>query len=245
MRGAWTHYRLLIMTGLCLFCAAARGLAVSPGASAPDSRTFTVHEWGTFLSVQGSDGVTLGGMVDNDEALPAFVESRSIANWNRSMLRIKGETPVTYFYTDRPRVVQVKVDMPEGLLTHWYPNVCRFGPSPMQRPAATPRNSFLDWCNVTLLPSSPMQSKESIELQREIIVTKNGQALLGYVLSETAGTLELLQEGRSRAQTLQKKDIEERVVSKKKLGSASSLLPVGTEQTWRFVRDTDSAYVRV
>src|SRR5439155_14266904 len=100
----------------------------SPGnrPTAATSGEFVVHEWGTFLSVQGSDGVTLGGMVDSDEALPPFVESRSIAAWRRSLMRIKGETPVTYFYTDRPRVVQVKVDMPEGVLTHWYPNVCRF-----------------------------------------------------------------------------------------------------------------------
>src|SRR6266436_1871673 len=148
MRGGWTHYQFVLMTCLGLFSAAAPGRAVSPGASPPaqDRSTFTVHEWGTFLSVQGSDGVTLGGMVDNDEALPPFVESRSIANWNRSMLRIKGETPVTYFYTDRPRVVQVKVDMPEGLLTHWYPNVCRFGPSPVLKATTPPRNSYLDWC---------------------------------------------------------------------------------------------------
>jgi len=247
MPGAWRCFRLRLLTVLCFIIAASPALMASPGAapSTQDKSSFIVHEWGTFLSVQGSDGVTLGGMVDNDEALPPFVESRSIANWNRSMLRIKGETPVTYFYTDRPRVVQVKVDMPEGLLTHWYPNVCRFGPSPMQRTTAAPRNSFLDWCNVTLLPSAPMQSKDGLELQREIIVTRNGQALIGYVLSETARTLELIQEGRSRAQTIQKKDIDERAISKKKIASPGSLLPVSTEQTWRYVRDTDSAFVRV
>jgi hypothetical protein len=31
----------------------------------------------------------------------------------------KMETPVTYFYTDRPMTAFVKVDMPRGLLTHW------------------------------------------------------------------------------------------------------------------------------
>src|ERR1700719_354006 len=130
MRAAWTTRPLILVTFILLL-SAAPSLAVSPAPPAQANSPLIVHEWGTFLSVQGSDGVTLGGMVDNDEVLPPFVESRSIANWNRSMLRIKGETPVTYFYTDRPRVVQVKVDMPEGLLTHWYPNVCRFGPSPM------------------------------------------------------------------------------------------------------------------
>ena len=92
------------------------------------------------------------------------------------MLRVKGETPVTYFYTDRPRVVQVKVDMPDGVLTHWYPNVCRFGPRPTGKPEAAPRNSYLDWCNVTLLPQGPALSDKEAELKTEIIVTNKGQS---------------------------------------------------------------------
>src|SRR2546423_4506282 len=122
MRAAWITKPVLLAT-LAVMFAAAPALAVSPPAPVQGNSPLIVHEWGTFLSVQGSDGVTLGGMVDSDEALPPFVESRSIAAWRRSLMRIKGETPVTYFYTDRPRVVQVKVDMPEGVLTHWYPNV--------------------------------------------------------------------------------------------------------------------------
>src|SRR5262245_59034964 len=76
------------------------------------SGSLIVHEWGTFLSVQGSDGVTLGGMVASEEVLPAFVEARSISTWQRTKIFSKMETPVTYFYTDRPRVVNVRVDMP-------------------------------------------------------------------------------------------------------------------------------------
>ena len=87
MTGARRSSRLRLLTVLCFIIAASPALMASPGAapSTPDKSSFIVHEWGTFLSVQGSDGVTLGGMVDNDEVLPAFVESRSIANWNRSM----------------------------------------------------------------------------------------------------------------------------------------------------------------
>jgi hypothetical protein len=140
-----------------------------------------VHEWGTFLSVQGSDGVTLGGMVDSDEVLPAFVEHLGPQSYHRAMMFIKMETPVTYFYTDRPQTVQVKVDMPKGLLTHWYPFVKNYGPNPSNL-AATPEKSFLDWHNVHLLPS---------------------------------------------------------------ITADKFVPPVSANSTWRFARETDSAFVRV
>src|SRR5437588_12223181 len=98
--------------------AAAVAVAAVRGAGAPaDGGTWVVHEWGTFLSVQGSDGVTLGGMVDSEEALPAFVRQRDLGGRSRASFYSKMETPVTYFYTDRPRDVQVRVEMPGGLLT--------------------------------------------------------------------------------------------------------------------------------
>ncbi len=33
------------------------------------------------------------------------------------------ETPVIYFYTDKPRTVNVRVDFPQGMLSEWYPPV--------------------------------------------------------------------------------------------------------------------------
>src|SRR5436305_6855148 len=96
----------------------------------PSADPLVVHEWGTFLSVQGSDGVTLGGMVDSEEVLPSFVEQRGLPSWQRMLMFTKMETPVTYFYTNHPRDVQVRVDMPKGILTHWFPNVHSYGPKP-------------------------------------------------------------------------------------------------------------------
>src|SRR5262249_36310690 len=90
---------------------AATGIS-SPGRSQAASGKLVVHEWGTFLGVQGSDGTTLGGMVASEESLPAFVESRSFDTWDRISLTSKMETPVTYFYTDKPMTAHVKVDMP-------------------------------------------------------------------------------------------------------------------------------------
>ena len=140
-----------VLAGLFATLAAATiGLAAHQNT---DSTPFVVHEWGTFLSVQGSDGFTLGGMVDSDEILPDFVESANPSSFMRILMKSKMETPVTYFYTDRPRTVQVHIDMPRGLLTHWYPLVQSYGPNPSSKPLK-PENSFLEWRNVQLIPAS-------------------------------------------------------------------------------------------
>ncbi len=136
-------------------------------------KPFVVHEWGTFLSVQGSDGVSLGGMVDSDEVLPGFVESIGPASYQRAMMFTKMETPVTYFYSDQPRTVQVHIDMPRGLLTHWYPLVRRYEPRPNgQQPMQ--QKGFIEWMNVELLPNvsgerllSPVSDNQSWRFARE------------------------------------------------------------------------------
>jgi hypothetical protein len=149
----------LVSAGLAL---AGLGLWAIPSPASPRSPTrapissgFVVHEWGTFLSVQGADGATLGGMIDSEERLPPFVRERSLNGRNRACLYQKMETPVTYFYTDRPMTAEVKVDMPRGLLTHWFPAVQTFGPTagPTAKPASPA--SFLDWGKVELFPDTP------------------------------------------------------------------------------------------
>ena len=94
-------------------------------------------------------------MVDSEEQLPRFVAERALNNYSRAKLYFKMETPVTYFYTDRPRDVQVKVDMPRGLLTHWFPAVQAFGPPVAPRVKASGPGSFLDWGKVELFPDTP------------------------------------------------------------------------------------------
>jgi hypothetical protein len=134
-----------------LLVALATAGAVPASNDEPAQKPFIVHEWGTFLAVQGSDGVTLGGMVDSDEVLPSFVEARGPLSYARVNMFSKMETPVTYFYTDQPRTVQVRIDMPKGLLTHWYPLVAAYGPN-VGNGQGKPENSFLQWKNVQLLP---------------------------------------------------------------------------------------------
>jgi hypothetical protein len=150
VRTAWHPARILAgLAALILLVA----VAAAPSAPAPDLGTWTVHEWGTFLVVQGSNGVTMGGMVDSEEQLPRFVAERALNNYSRAALYSKMETPVTYFYTDRPRDVQVKVDMPHGLLTHFFPNVRTFAP-PLSDKNPTPSGSSLDWGTFQVFPDT-------------------------------------------------------------------------------------------
>ena len=142
----------LVLTGLGVLGVPSAAPSQQPP---PAASGLVVHEWGTFLSVQGADGVTLGGMIDSEENLPTFVRERNLTGRNRVNMFQKMETPVTYFYTDRPMTAEVRVDMPRGLLTHWFPAAQGFGPppaAPKDKPAAP--GSFLDW-KVELFPDTP------------------------------------------------------------------------------------------
>ena len=124
---------------------------------------FIVHEWGTFTSFSGSDGVRLEFRPLVDEDLPAFVLDRFLqsgqrANMKRSIRsRLRMETPVTYFYTERERDVNVRVDFPKGLLTEFYPPVVSMGPQFKMGERLPIRNSHLDWGKVHLIPQDFFQ----------------------------------------------------------------------------------------
>jgi hypothetical protein len=120
-----------------------------------------VHEWGTFTSFSGSDGVNLEfrPLVTND--LPRFImrPSNQPGEIGRVFLkdqfyaRQRMETPVTYFYTDAPRTVNVRVDFPKGMLTEWYPVVKNFVTDKKALSAPVKGYSYLDWGTVRLTPS--------------------------------------------------------------------------------------------
>ena len=118
----------MILGCMAAVVAAAVAVAAIPRS---DDGLLVVHEWGTFTSFSGSDGFHLGfrPLVDND--LPDFVFDRARqADWpgvlftkKKITARQRMETPVTYFYTDREREVDVSVGFPQGLLTEFYPPV--------------------------------------------------------------------------------------------------------------------------
>lgn len=138
-----------------------------PPGSAPDAASevipstphdgFEVHEWGTFTSLQGSNGVALPGMHRDDEALPDFVHRRAInAQAPKGLEGIpegvtqKMETPVLYFYSPEPPEpmdVSVRVDFPQGLISEWYPQSSGWGPE--WGNVANPMDGWMQW-HVTL-----------------------------------------------------------------------------------------------
>jgi hypothetical protein len=108
----------------------------SSGGASPSQypgHGFVVHEWGTDTVVVGSDGSLQRGLHHEEEDLPAFVYDRIRAGRELGQgspsVEIKMETPVTYFYSDKPLAVTASVDFPSGVFTQWYPGVTEFLPA--------------------------------------------------------------------------------------------------------------------
>jgi hypothetical protein len=144
--------------------------AKAPPRTSPD---LIVHEWGTFTTVAGKDGLAtdwlpLGGPDD----LPCFVEhfnDRAIGQLKgvvgaaltaipdyataRANLigKVRMETPVLYFYSPAATRVDVRVDFPRGLMTEWYPKATVAQPMVT---SASLRNasgtSWIQWKNVSV-----------------------------------------------------------------------------------------------
>jgi hypothetical protein len=88
-----------------------------------------VHEWGTNTVVVGSDGSMQRGLQHPGNDLPSFVYDRLSQGDVLGFPTVdKMETPVDYFYSERPLSLRVRVDMPNGVLTEWYPAVETFAP---------------------------------------------------------------------------------------------------------------------
>jgi hypothetical protein len=92
-------------------------------ATPPAGDELIVHEWGTFTNFSVSDGTQLEFRSQLGEELPPFVQYHPwrLLTKGELVARQRMETPVTYFYTDRPRTLDVRVDFPNGSLTEFYP----------------------------------------------------------------------------------------------------------------------------
>ena len=110
-----------------LSVACAAGLAAQDPP--PPPANYTVHEWGTFTSMVGRDGIALEGLQHEEEALPPFVHdllqlretSRDRSKMPASHVTQKMETPVIYFHSDEPLRVHVRVGFEQGLMSQFYP----------------------------------------------------------------------------------------------------------------------------
>ncbi len=101
---------------------------------AAEPADYVAHEWGTFTSVQGADGVQMEWNPLLLTELPKFVYDRNRPLQNgklppeifasksgafNALQRL--ETPVIYFYSKEERFVDVSVMFPQGKVTEWYP----------------------------------------------------------------------------------------------------------------------------
>jgi hypothetical protein len=152
---------------MALLALATFGLVAASRSSSSGDRAgrFVVHEWGTFTSFSGSDGVKLEFRPLADVDLPPFVVNRprqagSLDLFSKGNLNVlqRMETPVTYFYTDRPLEAKVRIDFPQGLLTEFFPPVENMEPAfDWERPEKVSR-SALDWGKVWLIPQDCLQA---------------------------------------------------------------------------------------
>jgi hypothetical protein len=111
----------------------------------------TVHEWGTFTSIAGSDGRAMEWRpLSGPSELPCFVQEMNPNNLKvpragfpglRATVRM--ETPVVYFYAPAKQTVRVRVDFPHGIISEWYPR------------AKQSALGALDWTQVALVPGMP------------------------------------------------------------------------------------------
>ena len=94
---------------------------------------YITHEWGTFTSVQGSDGNLLSWRPLQSSELPKFVYSTKeipFAVGKGALITLQRlETPVIYFYAKEPMQVDVDVSFPKGFITEWYPQVTTLNPT--------------------------------------------------------------------------------------------------------------------
>jgi hypothetical protein len=98
-------------------------------AIASQSNRLVVHEWGTFTSIAGKDGVALEWRPLNGSTdLPKFVHTiqnglglRHGPTKQTLSALVRMETPVLYFYTNQEMDITAEVNFPKGRITEWYP----------------------------------------------------------------------------------------------------------------------------
>src|SRR5581483_281603 len=139
-------------------------IALNIARAAEPRADYTAHEWGTFTSVQGGDGVLLRWRPLESSLLPGFVYDWKRPGLNRPVLGpnpfSKGslvslqrmETPVIYFYSKTEQTVYTSVKFPKGYITEWFPQAGRIGPAFIPDNPATVNESRIDWARVTLRP---------------------------------------------------------------------------------------------
>jgi hypothetical protein len=144
-------------------------LALNAAELKVENNRVIAHEWGTFTSVAGEDGnplqwAPLFGAPD----LPCFVghfDTAHVSKWQISGL-VRMETPVLYFYSQRPLTLSVHVDFPRGLITEWYPQASKVTPAAPAIVGPIYRNGSIEWNAVSLLPGEKLDFPSTLGSSR-------------------------------------------------------------------------------
>src|SRR5437588_10159859 len=144
-----------------------------PASYSRASDDLVVHEWGTFTSVQGADGVLMPWRPLENSALPGFIYNWRQPGLGRQADGLLGlgkglmtslqrmETPVIYFYSDKPQMVNATVKFPEGLITEWYPQAAQIGPSKVVASSKLDRMLMLSCGTPVPAPTMKPSSEQS------------------------------------------------------------------------------------
>jgi hypothetical protein len=125
----------------------------------PQESALTVHEWGTFTSIAGTDGASIEWLPFPDKSdLPSFVERLGSVSYKGGLsATVRMETPVIYFYAARETRVSVQVSFSKGYLTEWYPHATRVRPVDtikLLTKSVGSSPSLLRWDSVTVSPDT-------------------------------------------------------------------------------------------
>ena len=124
----------------------------------PVNSGLTVHEWGTFTSVAGTDGnAVVWSPLTGPTDLPSFVEHFRDAGFKLGLRgTVRMETPVLYFYSPREQTVSVHVAFRNGVITEWYPSATRVEPDKVLWDASLTHDHVdggIAWDFVTVSPN--------------------------------------------------------------------------------------------
>jgi hypothetical protein len=126
-----------------------------------------VHEWGTFTSIAGKNGVAIDWRpLSGASDLPKFVYTSAGDDGYRQtyglkhepsqkgnvVAKVRMETPVIYFYTRNEMEVSVNVDFPKGKITEWYPQASVVNAQFAGNQSGRNASNGINWGTIKLLP---------------------------------------------------------------------------------------------
>lgn len=100
-------------------------LLIAAESRLTEPSALTAHEWGTFTSVAGDDGMAVTWEpLDGPSDLPCFVHRFEPV---KALLSgtVRMETPVIYLYGPEGSTADIRVIFPSGFITEWYPQAKR------------------------------------------------------------------------------------------------------------------------